>query len=225
MDLEMRNMDTKDKAVDWSKLSVGLNFDEVQIIRDIMTLHNNGEPFELDPTFSKGSFWKGLEEPKYKFDIEPEREDVLKADCRGLPFENESINSIMFGPPFVAGPSPRPGIIRDRFTCYKTVQDLWKFYEESFDEFYRVLKPEGIIAFKCQPVISGSVQYMSHFKIGAYAQKIGLYILDQFILGRKNVLWSPSMANQQHTRKNYCFYLVLKKTDVTKRSRHKAIFI
>lgn len=215
----------KENTVDWSKLSLGLTFDEPQIIQDIMDLHNDGKPFELDPTFSKGTFWKGFEEPKYKFDIEPERDDVQQADCRDLPFEDESIESIMFDPPFVAGGSIHPGIIRDRFTCYHSMSDLWKFYEESLDEFYRILKPEGIIAFKCQPVVSGSHQYMTHFKVGAYAQKLGFYIQDQFILGRKNVLWSPNMANQKHTRKNYSFYLVLRKTDMTKRSKALTLFI
>jgi hypothetical protein len=58
--------------------------------------------FELDPTYSVGNFYKKIKQPKYKFDINPVRSDVIKADSIDLPLRNESIGSIMFDPPFLA---------------------------------------------------------------------------------------------------------------------------
>jgi len=35
-----------------------INYDQHEIIKDILQLHNNGEDIECDPTYSKGNFYK-----------------------------------------------------------------------------------------------------------------------------------------------------------------------
>lgn len=206
-------------TVNWKEKILSCDTDEQQIIKNIIFLHNNNEPFELDPTFSKGTIYKETEEPILKYDVNPVREDVLQADCRNLPLDDETIKSIMFDPPFIVAPSTKPGILRDRFSCYKNVTELWDFYVESLKEFYRILKQDGVIAFKCQDLVSGGVNYFSHCKIIYESQRIGFYVKDMFVLTRKNVLWSANMENQQHARKNHCYYLVLKKVAMDKQKR------
>lgn len=187
------------------------SFDEREIILNIMILYNNGDRFDCDPTFSKGRFYKNLPEPRLKFDINPQTPETKTADCRNLPLESLSINSIMFDPPFVVAPSPKPGIIRDRFSCYSNVSTLWNFYSESLVEFIRILTHNGIIVMKCMDIVSGEVNFMFHAFIISKAQQLGLYVNDLFVLARKNVLWSPNMAKQQHARKNHSYFLILKK--------------
>ena len=100
--------------------------DEAELLRMVIRLHcHNG--FELDPTYSTGNFYKTIPQPKYKFDIDPQSREVIQADCRKLPLENESVESIMFDPPFVAGigREGKPGIIRTRFGSYKSIEELW----------------------------------------------------------------------------------------------------
>lgn len=77
------------------------------LLLDLIGLHLP-DGIDCDVTYSKGIFYKGLEEytPKLKFDINPQTEDTTKADCRHLPLENSSINSIIFDPPFVIGSGP-----------------------------------------------------------------------------------------------------------------------
>jgi hypothetical protein len=195
----------------WDKMVKSLSEDEKEIIRWIMTLYNNGEAFDLDPTYSVGRFWEGLPKPKYKFDINPQIDGVEKRDARNTELPAGSVKSIMFDPPFVVAPSPAPGIIRDRFSCYANVKELWKFYDEALQEFYRILSPAGLVVVKCQDIVSGGKQHLSHVAIINMAERIGFYSKDLFILYRKSVLWSPNMENQQHARKFHSYFLVFVK--------------
>jgi len=191
-------------------------FDEDKILKGIMLLYTGGKAFDLDPTYSTGRFWKGLPQPKLKFDLNPQIKGVEKAEANNLPLKNESVRSIMFDPPFLvqfrkSGISS--GIICKRFSAYPSIEKLWEFYEKSMKEFWRILKIGGILVFKCQDQISTSIQLWSSHKIMDVAESIGYYQLDLFILGRRpdNVLWGPNIIRQQHARKNHCFFFVFQK--------------
>ncbi len=80
--------------------SVGTSNDEV--ISNIMSLYDI-EQFDLDCTYSKGVFWKNLPQPRHKSDLTPQHDDVIKADSGDLPFEDNSMQSVMFDPPFLIG--------------------------------------------------------------------------------------------------------------------------
>jgi len=183
-----------------------------EILNNILKLYCPGG-FDLDPTYSKGVFYNGVPEPKLKYDIEPEVAGVIQSDCRNLPLDNDSLNNIVFDPPFVCGSQRdgKPGIIKTRFGYYKNVPELWEFYRKSLAEFYRILKENGILVFKCQDTIESSKQYLSHVEIITHACKLGFYPLDLFILTARNVLISPNMLNQQHARKSHSYFLVFQK--------------
>ena len=129
------------EAIRWGEFATSLSFDETQLIRWISNLHNSGQPFDLDPTYSTGHFWLGLPPPALRFDILPQCAGVTQADARHLPLAAASQRSIMFDPPFVVAPHTKPGIIRDRFSCYPDIPTLWQFYREALAEFWRLLTP------------------------------------------------------------------------------------
>lgn len=197
--------------VDWSNHARSCSDNEKQIICWLMDLHNGGKPFDLDPTYSRGVFWYNLPKPRYRFDLNPQTRGVAQADATRLPLANESIGSLMFDPPFVVGPSSKPGIIRDRFACYPSVAALWEMYQAAIQEAHRVLKIGGIMVFKCQDIVSGGRQHLSHVFIISEAQALGFYVKDLFILVRANILWSPSIIKQQHARKTHSYFLVMVK--------------
>ncbi len=202
------------KPFAWDELALSLTYNEKDIIRWIMLLHNGGKPFDIDPTYSTGRFWTDIPGPRLKFDINPQAEGVIEADARAIPLPDSSVKSIMFDPPFiVAMPTGKgeQGIISSRFGYFKNIPELWKFYKDAMKEFKRILQPNGILCFKCQDTIDSGKQYMSHFEIMKYAEELGYYCKDLFVLGRANVLWSPNMKNQQHARKNHCYFLVFTK--------------
>jgi len=207
------------QPIRWNEKARTVSADEREIIRWIMLLHNDGEGFDLDPTYSTGRFWRGLPQPRLRFDIAPQIPGVIRADARNLPVASNGVKSVMFDPPFVVAPSPRPGIIRDRFSCYRNIPDLLGFYRDALAEFWRIISVGGMVTVKCQDVVSGGINYMTHAATIVIAQKIGFYCQDLFILHRPNVLWSPNMANQQHARKTHSYFLVFRKIPPTSRFR------
>lgn len=196
--------------------SIGYSQDEM--IKDILKLHCNGGDIICDPTYSRGNFYKKLSRPKYTFDIEPQDSLTIKADCRKLPLQDDEIQTLMFDPPFVisSGPSLKndvqgQNIIHKRFSGFPSPKALWDFYKESLDEFYRILKSDGTLIFKCQDTVSSGKNYLSHVEIINYAQKIGFYTKDLFILAAKTRLLSGKIKKQQHCRKFHCYFIIFKK--------------
>ena len=75
-----------------------ISFSNDEIIENIMLLYDI-ERFDLDCTYSIGQFWKALPQPKHKTDLLPKRPDIVQASSDNLPFESETMKSIMFDPP------------------------------------------------------------------------------------------------------------------------------
>jgi DNA modification methylase len=198
-----------------------IGYNETEIQENILKLFSDLDYYELDPCYSTGVFYKrGLKQPRLKFDINPQSEDTQNADVRSLPLEDESVKTIMFDPPFVIGV---PNGSKDtegsnktfnRFSGFNTKNEQAKFYYDSLKELHRVLKQDGIIAFKCQDTVSSGKQYMVHFEIIAMAQAIGFYVKDLFILCKKHRMNSGKWNVQRHARKHHCYYLVLQKVSV-----------
>lgn len=187
-----------------------------------MQLHVPTGKIDCDPTYSIGNFYKntGIEEPLYKYDINPQADGVEYGDSRELPLEDSSINCMMFDPPFLAttGKSLNEdndnNIINKRFGVYPSEQELHQFYIDSLKESYRVLADKGILIFKCQDKISSGKQYMSHCFIHDEAVKIGFYPKDIFMLLAKNRLVADwQLKNQKNARKFHSYFWVFEKTN------------
>lgn len=204
----------------WNKgeIAFSLSFDQDKILRDIMRLYLDGQPFDVDPTYSKGSFYsRGLPQPRLKFDINPQFADVIQSSCDSLPLDDESCNSIIFDPPFMFSQSPNnPGKIKTRFTAFSSLQEMLDLYRSALIEFRRILKPGGIVAFKCQDGVSSGKNYFIHWEVEKYAREIGYEQLDLFILGSKRVLISSTWKKQQHARKSHSYFIVFRKTKARK---------
>jgi SAM-dependent methyltransferase len=201
---------------------ITISYDQSEIINSILQLHVKKHRIDCDITYSKGNFYKntGIEEPKYKFDIDPQTEDTVKADAKNLPLIDNSINCIMFDPPFLAttGKSLKKNNknnkINKRFGVFPSEFKLHQFYIDVLKEAYRVLKDNGILIFKCQDKVSSGKQYMSHCFIWQEAIKVGYYPRDLFILLAKNRLvanWQEQ--NQKNARKFHSYFWVFEKSD------------
>ena len=194
------------------------SYSQEEIIQNILSLHCNGKDIDCDPTYSKGNFYKKINKPKYRFDLVPQDAGTMQADCRKLPLEDGSIETLMFDPPFVISQGPSlsvekkgRNIISSRFSSFESPTRLYEFYTESLIEFYRVLKDKGVLIFKCQDTVSGGKQYLSSWFIIAKAVELGYYPKDIFILLAKNRLISGKIKKQQHARKYHSYFLVFEK--------------
>lgn len=192
-----------------------------EVIKNIMHLYNI-DRFDLDCTYSKGNFWKGLPDPIHKTDLYPHYENVLQADSEGLPFESDSMRAIMYDPPFVIVGSgkghrkngPNSSIIAKRFEGYGTYSDLTSNYYNTLKELHRLCEQDGFVVMKCQDTVSGGVQYFSHVHVMNMALEIGFYPKDMFVLTsnvRVNAFNGTKWKQQHHARKYHSYFWVFQK--------------
>jgi len=171
--------------------------------------------FDLDPTYSKGVFYKKFKEPREKSDLEPQSDDVKKQDCRKLNMPRNWIKSIMFDPPFLFRNRKvvNNDIICGRFSYFKTFEELLKMYEDSLKEFNRVLKIRGFLVFKCQDMTDGSGSrsfFDTHCEVIKLARENGFSLQDIGILVKKNKIIRKAKV-QGCLRKVHCYYLIFRK--------------
>ena len=195
-------------------------YDQGEIIRNILKLHVPEGKIDCDPTFSTGAFYTGtgIEMPQYRFDISPQRDDVVQADARHLPLADGSISCMMLDPPFLAtkGKSLNGAdgnIINRRFGVYPDEKSLHRCYSDMLAEAYRVLKQDGILIFKCQDKVSSGKQYMSHVFIMNEAVRMGFYPKDLFVLLAKSRLVADWQRHQKHSRKYHSYFWVFQKNN------------
>jgi len=187
--------------------------EDQDILMAIRQLYLDGKNFDMDPCFSTGTFYKGIEEPKYKLDKSPQRDDVMLNDILyGLPFKNMTLNGIVFDPPFMFGKHGgwKDSVMNKRFTMFDKWVDLEEMYIKALSEFYRILKKKGIVAFKCQDY-TDSKTTLTHCFVHNWAVKQGFKAEDLFIkVATGGRIYNKNLT-QRHARKFHCYWLVFKK--------------
>ena len=198
-----------------------IGYDQGEIIRNILKLHVPEGRIDCDPTFSTGAFYNGtgIDAPLYRFDISPQRSDVVQSDARHLPLADSSISCMMLDPPFLAtkGKSLNGtdgNIINRRFGVYPDEKSLHRCYSDMLAEAYRVLKSDGILIFKCQDKVSSGKQYMSHVYIMNEAVRTGFYPKDLFIpLAKSRLVANWQKQKQRNSRKYHSYFWVFQKNN------------
>lgn len=196
-----------------------IGYDQFTIISDILSLHAKQNKIDLDPTYSVGNFYKkGLRDPKYKFDFFPQGKDVIQASSGNIPLPDECVNTIMFDPPFLIGGTIKENsgegssITVKRFTNFHSFNELKVMYSDSLKEFSRLLKPDGIVIFKCQDTVDTGGNYFTHCWVMQQALKYGFYPKDLFILLARNRL-TGHWTTQHHARKYHSYFWVFQKKE------------
>ena len=116
-----------------------------RLLQAVIALHCP-DGFDLDPTFSKGVFYRGdIPRPRLCCDLAPQASDVIQADCRDLPFDAGSIGNVMFDPPFMHahGKTSKLGM---RFSSYPTQKALRHLYMPIFLPDGREWYPPLVVA-------------------------------------------------------------------------------
>lgn len=191
-------------------------YSQRDILRGIAALHAP-EGFECDVTFGKGGFWADLPAPPLRFDIDPQNPDVTQACSTALPLADKSLGSLVFDPPFLtyvrAGREGNGKMIMARqFAGYWTFDELTAHYQQTLLEAARVLKPRGVMVFKCQDIIHNHRMHCTHASVIQWAAERGFRLLDLFVLPAKNRLPSPNRkGSQRHARIFHSYFLVFER--------------
>ena len=207
-----------------------ISTDQSEILKWIMDLYNNGEPFDCDITASELKFYgdaKGckysIPVPKILMDVYPTREDIIKiTPFNKLPLEDNSVSSIVCDLPFVCSPKTSKSvvekkeganIISNRFSSWYPMQEGYENIFWWMGECRRCLKDDGILVWKMQGSVSGGLSHwLSEFS-ALCACYNHLYIIDQFYLQAKARLipGASKIKKQQHARKYTSTFWVFKK--------------
>jgi hypothetical protein len=169
--------------------------------------------FDLDPCYSSGKFYGDGCQPEIKMDKNPQNINIIANDIlNGIPLGTNSINSVVFNPPFMFGThgQTKNNIMTKRFTMFDSWIELELMYKKALKEFYRILKKNGIIAFKCQDY-TDSKTTLTHCHVYNWAIEIGFKTEDIFILNYTKGRIYNSNLEQRHSRKYHSYWFVFKK--------------
>ena len=152
-------------------------------------------------------------EPRYSricSDLNPQMDHVKNMDFRNLPMISQSVDSIIFDPPFITGGGANSQMHR-KYSSYKSVQQMLDCYSGALAELERVLCKNGILVVKCQDLLNGRTQTITHGEIYKRCMELGLYCQDIFILINVRPMMPHNMREQIHARKNHSYFMVFKK--------------
>ena len=185
-----------------------ISYDQSEILAWIMKLYNNSESFDCDLTASKCIFWKSLPQPLHLYDKYPQLEHI-KPLSEADALNDESFNSIVYDLPFIVS-SGVIGMIRQRFTHFESIEELFNVNDEMLIRAYRLLRNKGLLVIKTMDCAYGNRQIWVSDYVIRKAEDIGLELIDKFIL-LSDLRLFPRTHQQRVARKYHSYFLVFKK--------------
>lgn len=174
-----------------------------------------------DVTYGKGVFWKNVDRSLYDLHLTDLVTDGV--DCRALPYSNDSLDALVFDPPYryvekkstaahtdqqyqlistlrdTAAPETRPGI--------DGVLDL---YRDGITEAARVVRKGGYVFVKCQDTAGDGRQRWVHVDVMGYCEDVGLTPVDLAVV----VTHRPPPTRwkiQRSLKKAHSYFIVARK--------------
>ena len=119
-------------------------------------------------------------------------------------------------PPFLTYIRPENGgIMSGKFSGYWSYDDMMTDYGAGIVEAQRVLKPKGVLVFKCQDTVHNHRLQLTHARICSLAEEQGFRLQDLFILVTTNRLPVRAAPHgrqvQRHARVHHSYFLVFRK--------------
>lgn len=187
------------------------------VFPDILRLYVAKGSKVADVTFGKGVFWKKIEKSHYQLLATDLKDGV---DCRDLPYKDESLDAVVFDPPYMHTPGGTAHHGHQNYEDYyknnlaaapggqKYHEAVLDLYFKAADEAYRVLRPNGVYIVKCQDEVCANQQRLTHVEIINELANKGFIIEDLFVVLRVNKPGVSRVKKQVHARKNHSYFLV-----------------
>lgn len=192
-----------------------------RLFPQIMELYVSPGSKVADITFGKGVFWRNIAPQRYQLSATDLRDGV---DCRHLPYDDESLDCVVFDPPYMHTPGGTAHANHQNYEGYyrnnETPNGITKKYHEAVTELYfqtglevrRVLRNQGIFIVKCADEVCANQQCLTHVEIINNYSANGYVIEDLFVLVRQNRPGVSRVINQVHARKSHSYFLVFRKS-------------
>ena len=219
--LDHFNLEEFQKRVDRDKVSVinacdnqhvirSVSGNQNDILRNILTLYIKENTFECDLTYSTGIFYQRLEKPKFKFDKFPLSGDIMPLEgAYSLP--EGSIKSVVIDLPFIVCPTPGNIMVKERFSAFRSEQELIDTNKEMLKLAYRLLAPNGYLVVKTQDTNHTGRQIWTSYIVQQYARELGFAMEDLFILLANHAIVGKTLIHQKHARKYHSYFMVYRK--------------
>lgn len=190
-----------------------VSYEQEDILKSIIDLHcQNG--IECDVTYGNGGFYENISQPIFKFDIQPQNKETIKSCSTKLPLQKESIDSLIFDPPFltyIKQGREHNSIMAKRFSGYWSYEDLKEHYFGTIKEAARVIKYKGVFIIKCQDIIHNHKLHCTHNLVINECENNDFRLKDLFILLAKHRMPVNTKGKQQHARVFHSYFLVFEK--------------
>ena len=185
-----------------------ISYDQTEILSWIMRLYNDWKPFECDLTYSVGNFYKQIPQPHYKYDRYPQIQRVKPLDEVDL-LPDESFHSVVYDLPFIVS-SGAMSKIKERFTFFETIDELYTANDEMLERSYRLLKQQGLLVVKTMDVCHGNKQLWISDYVIQKATELGFELIEKFIL-LSNLRLFARTHQQKVARKYHSYFFVFRK--------------
>jgi len=174
-----------------------------------------------DVTYGKGVFWKRVPKGAYRLLATDLKNGV---DCRSLPYQDATIDCVVFDPPYMHTPGGTAHVNHQNFESYyrnnsaengsgkKYHEAVLDLYFKAAREAHRVLRSEGVYIVKCGDEVCANQQRLTHVELVNEMARNGFIIEDLFVLLRNNRPGVSRVIRQVHARKNHSYFLVFRKS-------------
>jgi hypothetical protein len=163
-----------------------------------------------DVTYGKGVFWRNVPEGAYNVlatDL------ATGVDCRDLPYQDASIDCVVFDPPYMHTPGGTAHANHQNYEAYYRNNEgssHIKYHEAVLDLYFsaaceasRVLRPGGIYIVKCQDEVCANRQRLTHVELINELGKHGFVTEDLFVVVRSGKPGVSRLLRQAHSRKTH----------------------
>jgi len=149
-------------------------------------------------------------------------------DCRNLPYEDDSLDVVVFDPPYMHSPGGAAHTGHQNYEKYyrnnatpnstglKYHDAVLRLYFETFLEAKRVLHPKGLLVVKGQDQVCAGFMRMASVELAHFLIHNGFLLEDQFIVMSNNKPGVSRMNRQKHSRRNHSFFFVARKARIGK---------
>lgn len=163
-----------------------------------------------DVTYGLGNWWT-LWDPGNDFwpsDLYSCDDMVSDYDFCTLPYQDNEFDFVCFDPPYKLNGTDQGEGQRYGIADHATVGDRYSIIRQGLHECNRILKPHGILLFKCQDQVSSGKVHWQTIDFHNYAHFVlEMNLIDMFHMFGN----SRPQRTQVHSRRNYSSLMIFEK--------------